>query len=233
MNACGRGAHCALEREGAPLFLVIALVAALLVVGAMAAPSAGAHVVAPASTEQTARFWTAARMRQARPLDLPRPGRGSVTLDGPAAAGEAPRIHPPSAAGDASASSSFETVPGPDCRNHPGKRRDLHRDALRVRPLLRDLGQRPELQRRLHRRPLRQQRWSRGDLDGLSLGFRARLSLRPAAVRRLSRQVDRHDPAVAHDRQRELRRRRRGRHPQPARRATWPRRSGAPGLPSD
>jgi V8-like Glu-specific endopeptidase len=113
MNACGRGAHCALERQGAP-FLFIALLTVLLAAGVLAAPSAGAHAVAPESTQQTTRFWTAARMKRARPLDLPRPGRGSVMLDGPAAATAAtPRIYPPSAAGEASASSSFETVPDP------------------------------------------------------------------------------------------------------------------------
>jgi V8-like Glu-specific endopeptidase len=113
MTACGRGAHRAQERQGAP-FLLVALLATLLALGVLAAPSAGAHAVARESTQQTARFWTEARMKRARPLDLFRPGRGSVAIDGPAAAAaEAPRIHPPSAGGEARASSSFETVPDP------------------------------------------------------------------------------------------------------------------------
>ncbi len=53
-------------------------------------------------------------MKQAQPLDLNRPGRGQLTLTGPpSAAGEVPHVHPPYAAGEASTSSSFETVPDP------------------------------------------------------------------------------------------------------------------------
>jgi len=93
MNACGRGAHCALERRSALAVLVVALLAA----GMPTAPSADAHAVTSTSAGETSRFWTAARMKQARPLDLNRPGRGQLTYT----------------AGEASASSSFETVPDP------------------------------------------------------------------------------------------------------------------------
>jgi V8-like Glu-specific endopeptidase len=93
--------------------VVVALLAALAT-GALLAPSAGAHVVASPQTEQALQFWTSARMKRARPLDLPRPDRGHIAIDGPLApAGEAPHFYSPSASGEAGASSSFETVPDP------------------------------------------------------------------------------------------------------------------------
>jgi V8-like Glu-specific endopeptidase len=53
-------------------------------------------------------------MKQARPLDLPRAGRGQLAIDAPLRpAAEAPPLYPPSASGEASASSSFEAVPDP------------------------------------------------------------------------------------------------------------------------
>jgi V8-like Glu-specific endopeptidase len=92
----------------------LSLLAATLLFGCLA-PTAGAEAVSQASPEGAAQFWTAARMRAAKPLDTQSGGTAEVVLDGPASpAGEAPHVQPPLAApGGASASSAFETVPDP------------------------------------------------------------------------------------------------------------------------
>jgi V8-like Glu-specific endopeptidase len=113
MNASGRGAHQALGGGRAGVVFVVALLVAALAAGALRAPSANAHAVASARPGSTLQFWTSARMKQARPLDLPRPGRGNIAFAGSTPAGETPHQYPPFAALDANASSSFETVPDP------------------------------------------------------------------------------------------------------------------------
>lgn len=75
-----------------------ALLAAALASLALLAwtPPANALVAPGGQTQQALRFWTSARMRAAKPLDLRLPGSGQIALSEPA-----------------SASSAFETVPDP------------------------------------------------------------------------------------------------------------------------
>jgi V8-like Glu-specific endopeptidase len=78
--------------RSALVFAAAALVLALLAWP----PPAGAMVASGGRAKGALRFWTQARMRAARPLDLRLPGRGQISLSEPA-----------------SASSAFETVPDP------------------------------------------------------------------------------------------------------------------------
>lgn len=70
--------------------------AAALVIGGLPAQSAVAGKTVPAQERQALSFWTPARMRAARPLDLRLPKHGQIALSG-----------------EASASSAFEPVPDP------------------------------------------------------------------------------------------------------------------------
>lgn len=73
------------------------LAAAMVTLVLLAWPApAGALVASGGRPQGALRFWTPARMRAARPLDLRLPGRGQISLKEPA-----------------SASSAFETVPDP------------------------------------------------------------------------------------------------------------------------
>src|SRR4051812_32368519 len=73
------------------------LAAAMVTLVLLAWPAlAGALVLSGGRPQGALRFWTAARMKAARPLDLRLPGRGETSLSAPA-----------------SASSAFETVPDP------------------------------------------------------------------------------------------------------------------------
>lgn len=109
MNACGRGAHRVKVR---PLALVLSAIAISLslptVAGAQLMPAQGARAAA--------RFWTAARMQQAKPLNVQGSSGGQIELDGPTTpVAETPHVLPrlTPRAGSASASSAFEAVPDP------------------------------------------------------------------------------------------------------------------------
>lgn len=106
MSACDRGGH----RAFVVLGLAIGLVAGL-VGEAWTARPAEAVRISPAGAESAAVFWTAARMRSARPLDLHVPG--------PATTAERRSIRPylrsslPAGEGMASSSVAAETVADP------------------------------------------------------------------------------------------------------------------------
>jgi V8-like Glu-specific endopeptidase len=73
------------------------LAAAMVTLALLAWPPLAGALTAPGGQAQGAlRFWTPARMKAAKPLDLRLPGRGQIALSEPA-----------------SASSAFETVPDP------------------------------------------------------------------------------------------------------------------------
>lgn len=73
------------------------LAAAVVTLLSLALPvPAGAKVASGGRAQGALRFWTPARMKMARPLDLRLPGRAQISLSAPA-----------------SASSAFETVPDP------------------------------------------------------------------------------------------------------------------------
>jgi V8-like Glu-specific endopeptidase len=91
MNARGRGAHCALY-EGK----LLTMIAAVLLVAGVLAQSAAAGQAVSAQARQALRFWTPARMKAAKALDLHLPGQEPIALSEPA-----------------SASSAFEPVPDP------------------------------------------------------------------------------------------------------------------------
>jgi V8-like Glu-specific endopeptidase len=77
--------------------LALPLAAAMAVLALFVWPPAAGALAAPGGQAQRAlRFWTAARMKAAKPLDLRLPGQGQIAFDEPA-----------------SASSAFETVPDP------------------------------------------------------------------------------------------------------------------------
>lgn len=95
-----------------PLALALSAVAISLSLPA----AAGAQLLPAQGPWAAARFWTTARMQQAKPLDVRGPGSDQIELDGPIApAREAPHVIPPLAPGSdvASASSAFEAVPDP------------------------------------------------------------------------------------------------------------------------
>jgi V8-like Glu-specific endopeptidase len=114
MNARGRGAHRALAISALPLATAIAFVSSLAVgVAPASAASSGVTVESPAA-QQVSRFWTAARMKRAKPIDVARPSR--TVGPSPAFAGveEAPhRIAPTAPRAGASASSTFDEVGDP------------------------------------------------------------------------------------------------------------------------
>jgi V8-like Glu-specific endopeptidase len=97
----------------ARLALLVLLSAGLL--GTMPGAALAHEMVASSPRAQQAlRFWTPARMKAAKPLDLDLPGGSQVALDGPRdVPGESPHLQPPTTAGEALASSSFEAVPNP------------------------------------------------------------------------------------------------------------------------
>lgn len=114
MNARGRGAYRALANSSLPLAIAIALVSSLAP-GASSARAASSGVpVQPPVAQRAAQFWTAARMKRAQPIDVPRAGRSVVPAPVAAAADEAARrIAPMSARAGASASSTFDAVGDP------------------------------------------------------------------------------------------------------------------------
>lgn len=94
----------------------LALVLSTLAVSLSLPTAAGAQLMPAQGAQAAARFWTAARMQQAKPLDAQEPGGGQIEFAGPTEpAAEAPHVLPPLApsVGSASASSAFETVPDP------------------------------------------------------------------------------------------------------------------------
>jgi V8-like Glu-specific endopeptidase len=94
----------------------LALVLSAIAVSLGLPTVAGAQLVPAQGAQAAARFWTSARMRQAKPLNVQGPGGGQVEFDGPTApVAERPHVLPPLApsAGSASASSAFEVVPDP------------------------------------------------------------------------------------------------------------------------
>jgi V8-like Glu-specific endopeptidase len=93
--------------------VLVAVTALPIVAGSV--PIAAAHSMRHGQAADAIRFWTPARMKQARPLDL-RPGsRAQLILDGRLRTRfEKPHIHPPLfAAAEAQASSPSETVADP------------------------------------------------------------------------------------------------------------------------
>jgi V8-like Glu-specific endopeptidase len=114
MDEWGRGAGAYLA-FAKPSFLA-ATTAALLLLLAIGTSSAqaGAHAVPAGQARGSLRFWTAARMKRARPLDLQMPTQGEVEFDEPRRGDEVPHVYPPLApGGGARSSSAFETVPDP------------------------------------------------------------------------------------------------------------------------
>lgn len=95
-------------RAALSLSVVVALVM-LTPVGA------GAKVVPTEGAQNAAQFWTTARMRQAKPLEVKVSGKPQITFDGSAQqAGEEPHELPPLAISHgATASSRFDLVPDP------------------------------------------------------------------------------------------------------------------------
>jgi len=93
--------------------LALAALAGSLGAGALA-PQAGAAVTSRAtSAKEAAAFWTPARMRRAKPLDVHLPSRPQSAPLGPLARAEAgtPHVYPPAAASSAaSATADFEAV---------------------------------------------------------------------------------------------------------------------------
>src|ERR1700679_414064 len=114
MNARGRGAHRALAIPVLPLVAAIALVSSLVVgVASAGAASSGVTVESP-TAQQVGRFWTAARMRQAQPIEVARSGRSVGQSPIAHAADEmARRIAPTAPRTGASASSRFDEVADP------------------------------------------------------------------------------------------------------------------------
>jgi V8-like Glu-specific endopeptidase len=92
---------------------LVLLVASLAL--AVSSPGAGASSVVAGQARDAIGFWTPARMRQARPLEVRRQGQVQIELQGP----EGPSslgptvIRPASPGGEASASSKFEAVTDP------------------------------------------------------------------------------------------------------------------------
>lgn len=113
MRAWGSGSRRAplVSRRVAGVFALAITLA--LVAGSV--PTAVAHSVSHGRAAGSIRFWTPARMKQARPLDLPRQDRAQVVLDGRLQARfEKPHVHPPLlATEEARASSPSETVADP------------------------------------------------------------------------------------------------------------------------
>jgi V8-like Glu-specific endopeptidase len=112
MNAPGQGAQRALA-------VVLVSLATALTTIAVGVPAAGASAprggrLADFTAQQAARFWTPARMRAAKPIDVdPRRHSDRFSLFG-ASAGAAPRRIPPLApSGGATSSSTFEQVTDP------------------------------------------------------------------------------------------------------------------------
>jgi V8-like Glu-specific endopeptidase len=93
------------------LVAVVGLIASTFV----AAPNAeAADRIVSSKANAALRFWTPARMKQAQPLDLRKPGQAKIGLDRKLARGEVPHLFPSLApSGKATSSSSFETVPDP------------------------------------------------------------------------------------------------------------------------
>ena len=93
-----------------------ALSLAVAVAFAIVLPAAASALVLPKEEARTAaRFWTTARMRQAKPLEVKMPAAHQIAFTGPTReAGEEPHLYPPLAAGQgATASSRFDLVPDP------------------------------------------------------------------------------------------------------------------------
>lgn len=113
MRVWGLGARSApLVSRGAAV--AFAVVVALVIVAEWA-PLATAHSVSHEQAADAIRFWTPARMKQARPLDLRPQGRAQITLDDQLGARvEMPHVHPPFfAVGEARSSAASETVADP------------------------------------------------------------------------------------------------------------------------
>jgi V8-like Glu-specific endopeptidase len=111
-DAFGGGAPRAWE--GAVRLVAIGLVLIGVVIGI--GPRSGvANAQAVSQPQSAVRFWTTARMKQARPLDLERLDHGQLGFDGPLRpSDEVAHEYPPlDLAKEASASSEFETVPDP------------------------------------------------------------------------------------------------------------------------
>jgi hypothetical protein len=113
MNWCGREAHRVLP--GLALLTAAALL--LIAVGAPVAGAAapGAAASAPMSAQQVREFWTLARMRRAKPIEVHGPGRvGPVASAAERAGAETPHRVPPLAPrAGASVSSASEQVSDP------------------------------------------------------------------------------------------------------------------------
>lgn len=96
---------------------VLALVLLAIVISASLPALAGAQLLPAQGARDAARFWTAARMSRAKPLEVSAPGQGQIAFGAPIAPGaETPHVRPPLSLGGgdgASASSAFEAVPDP------------------------------------------------------------------------------------------------------------------------
>jgi V8-like Glu-specific endopeptidase len=82
---------------------------------AVSSPGVGASSVVAGQARDAIGFWTPARMRQARPLEVRRQGQAEIELRGPAGRSSlGPTILPPASPGDeARTSSKFEAVADP------------------------------------------------------------------------------------------------------------------------
>jgi hypothetical protein len=113
MNALGQGAQRALAVFS--LSLAVALTSIAAGVPSAGASSARGGRVAAFSAQQARRFWTPARMRMARPVDVQPPGASGLapTVAGSPAAGAPHRVPPLAPRLGAAASSAPEKVAEP------------------------------------------------------------------------------------------------------------------------
>jgi V8-like Glu-specific endopeptidase len=109
MTGRGQRAH---RRRGlaARVAFSLALVGLAIVLPA----EAEARILPEEEAQTAARFWTTARMRQAKPLEVKVPDGPQIAFGGPVRPREEPHIYPPLPAGHrAIASSRFDQVPDP------------------------------------------------------------------------------------------------------------------------
>ncbi len=112
MSAFGRGVCRLPVGPGVALGIAIALLAG----GACEPHPAAAAIAVPGQAKDAAAFWTAERMRRAKPLDVRLPERGAIEASARPARIEAgaPHAYPPAESSQiATASSKSETVPDP------------------------------------------------------------------------------------------------------------------------
>jgi V8-like Glu-specific endopeptidase len=104
-----RGVPVARRRLVAAVLIGVACV----VIGGWTSPIASAGVSLHAEVRHSIEFWTPARMRAAKPLDVSRPGSPQLDAGGPLEGGIAPRVLPRVDPGARASSSALEAVANP------------------------------------------------------------------------------------------------------------------------